>query len=546
MTGISVEEAKGYLEMCGGDVSKALNLCNDLGPDGGGSDNAVSPPNNGEWSEVHEVVFGKGPVPESWLCQGCEIFCEKAVVYKQEKNGPCGALAALNGLVQLEIIERPSSTAEEALMRAIGWLLFRCAVVKEKLISGARCDAHVNFTIFTAFWKADGIYMENGNYTSALNWLRSPQLTKISHAISKRGGLALLLYSAVATRGAARIRAETSDGLPLVTAPHAFCGPELLDLLLSGAARGDFFVSKDQIIKNAEEKYAVTSTLFRARGTIGFLSHDESTGRIVCDELKRPLRPIFILHGGDHFTLLFKNYEQNFWYHWNGLEPNRKLSLLRLSNSCQLDDPSPPPSARYKVRPGEIESIVQRSSTKLWYRDISYELSLVTPEFAHDDPTPSRPQSNNLPSSLNTAPPDIFDFGPQPNELPWRCLKCYHSRFQTASFGLNHSLLKCAVCGTGLRDDKGNPNWSIWCAYKDLPKSTQRRVDRSYAPKLLSVLRTRWIDVEVDVSTIVSSSSSSKSKDDKKTSSNNDDDDNNYCWRPIGHPDISASCAPVL
>ena len=68
------------------------------------------------------------------------------------------------------------------------------------------------------------------------------------------------------------------------------------------------------------------------------LSYAETeTGIPLCDALKTPKHPVWVIHGGDHFTLAFcsaypaDEKEVSFeMYHWNGLQPNRAMRTFKV------------------------------------------------------------------------------------------------------------------------------------------------------------------------------------------------------------------------
>lgn len=318
----------------------------------------------------------------------------------QEGNGPCGALAALNALMIAN---------EEPLWTTVTRSLERC-----------------------------------GDNTDR-----------------REGSIAEIVMSAARAKGPRTILEETRNES---LAGDLFCGTNLIDLLLTGRALGNFLEGQ---------------TKREAGDVVGFLSFD--THQIVCRELRTPLRPVWILHGGDHFTVFWLG-QRDVWYHWNGLEPHRKLSRLKLTHEdgrlLDWREEEKEQQTTYQApRVGHLESIVQSTKEKNW-RERRYELSLRTEGESPDE--------------------DSLDMGPAPptDESGWRCLRCYHSRYETGRFGLNEAKKEnCQHCGTHISE----AGWTIWRNYCDLPHKTQRRIDRDYAPPILATLRTRWRNVQVSV-----------------------------------------------
>ena len=87
--------------------------------------------------------------------------------------------------------------------------------------------------------------------------------------------------------------------------------------------------------------------------------------------------------------------------------------------------------------------------------------------------------------------------GPRTKGDAWRCASCYRDRFKTMNFGQQQlgDDHRCLFCGKSVQEAQ----WSMWIPYENLPRDVQMRVDRMFAPKLLNVLRTRWIDAEIEV-----------------------------------------------
>jgi hypothetical protein len=368
------------------------------------------------------------------------------------------------------------------------------------------------------------------------------RLTPVLGGLTGRGGVCLLCYSALLTRGldAAKADVALDSGLsPLVSGPHALCGTELVNLLLTGRARANV------------SAYGASGAKvdWRAPSPVGMLSRDEiESGMPLADELKSPTSPVYVVHGGDHFTVAWipSSPEARFQHRvkalfaaavaggaapndaaasalsaaaaeakgapgappcpagavdvvlWNGLPPNRRVGWVRLRGVDALAPAPPAPPAHkpshWRLCVGELESIVQADADDKRrapgaFKEHKYELSLVTPTVAaEDDASEARPSTE--------PPPVTFEQGaPPPAGASWRCASCYNTRFKTMCFGENAapSSPTCKFCG----QSQASAGWTIWKGYAELPPSVQRRVERSSGPKVLSVLRTRWPDAAI-------------------------------------------------
>ena len=555
ITGMPAEEAAGFLEMAGGNVEQAVAMYFEMQGGGGGGGFAApasnAAPAGGPTSPAHSILFGSGPVPPAWLDQGFEFStdAQSAVGIVQHKNGPCGALAAVNAEV-IAVMDCPMPSqvvTDGALLTALARILLRCRsggagpVVLAKWASSSDVGGEV------ATESIDGV--------AAADELSS-RLSPLLPSFKAKGGCVLFCYSCILTHGVDAVKSEANrdgGGVPLVSGPFALCGTELISLLLGGVARCNV---------GAYDPASGAKVTWRTAGDVGLISADElESGVPVCDVLKSPLKPVYVMHGGDHFTVLWhptasvqarlqarvkeifsqlmaaaaaqgggscapneaaaKALEQagreahtdpsylptsgeGFFdvAHWNGLPPNKQMGWLRI-RACGNDARAPAPSAPEKHTPtqwrltvGEIESIVQASPEDkkrlpgAW-KEHKYEIALVTPKVAEDDSaTPERP--------ADVPPPLRLEQGPKPSAgAAWRCASCYNTRFSTMCFGENSAPAgpNCKFCG----QSQELAGWTLWRSYAELPAGLQKRIDRTNGPKILKTLRTRWSDAAVSV-----------------------------------------------
>jgi len=289
------------------------------------------------------------------------------------------------------------------------------------------------------------------------------------------------------------------------------------------------------------------------RPPFGMLSFQElETGLPLADSLKSPANSVWILHGGDHFTLLFSSLtaplkisttaikantssdtgglgdesakivgkDLDMW-HWNGLPPaGPKLTRLAVNSPVGEISAAPPRHIKPYIKPvpGEIDEVVQahpadkKSRPNAWMT-WKYEVVL-----AMEDPTvqDSRTQEDvheivhkstshgaegrgDAAGACDNPTRHIFELpSPKENGLdqePWRCATCYRGRFKTMCFGQNNAGIDaCVHCGKW-REDAG---FSIWLSYSELPPNIQSLVSKRYAPKVLNLLRTKWPHAQVE------------------------------------------------
>eukprot|EP00036_Acanthoecidae_sp_10tr_P015979 CAMPEP_0206290282 /NCGR_PEP_ID=MMETSP0106_2-20121207/2541_1 /ASSEMBLY_ACC=CAM_ASM_000206 /TAXON_ID=81532 /ORGANISM="Acanthoeca-like sp., Strain 10tr" /LENGTH=522 /DNA_ID=CAMNT_0053720841 /DNA_START=68 /DNA_END=1636 /DNA_ORIENTATION=- len=480
ITGLPVEQATMYIEMAGGNLETAVSLFFDNA--GGGAAAAEAGdggrPAPADWAPAHTLLFGVSAVPASWADQGFEFgeSEESRLCILQKKNGPCGILAAVNAelVLQMGLPEPSTVVTDDDLAAVLCAILLRCA----------RGD-----TVCVAKWDDGG---SEGGAVAPLEIpadegsVRAAIVENIA-AYRACGGCVLLCHSVVCTRGIDAVKADVmADGgeLPLVYGPHSLCSSELVNLFVEGVCRGNVAAYDPSGVKSQWRT--------DKRSGVGLLSRMElESGVPLADELKSPRAPVFLLHGGDHFTFMWAGGDAAdgsvTWTHWNGLPPNRRLSTFTLS-PCSLE-PLEPAAESYKPthwRPviGELESVVQahrddKAAKPGQWRNWRYELALVNDVVLAEDSSPERPP--DVPKPLT------YDLG-DPPAGKWRCGSCYQTRFKTMCFGDNEPSDACVHCGR----PKVEAGWTIWRDYSDLPPGVRARVDRNFGPKVLSVLRTRW------------------------------------------------------
>mmetsp|Transcript_7216 Transcript_7216/g.8692 ORF Transcript_7216/g.8692 Transcript_7216/m.8692 type:complete len:393 (+) Transcript_7216:242-1420(+) len=308
-------------------------------------------------------------------------------------------------------------------------------------------------------------------------------------AFKAEGGVVLLIYSAVATRGPKKVREDISSGLGephLVIGHNWFCTSELMSLLMRGVACGNVGA------------YSIDGTYqdFSVPTKIGLLSMGEYEGTPMADPFKTPALPVWILHSGSHFTTIFDergakadasgSQPPSYLIHWNGLPPEGpRLSKVQIAaKQVAKKQPKIRKEVYYKPLPGEIEDVIQANSDDKKKMPNDWTTWTYEVILAVDDPTV---KGAERPSDL---PADIYSQGREPVGR-WRCASCYRRRFETGLFFFNDADDEnCTQC----KKSKADAGWSIWLPYADLPKSWQEKLTTRHAPKLVSILRTKWPD----------------------------------------------------
>lgn len=345
-------------------------------------------------------------------------------------------------------------------------------------------------------------------------------LTPVGPQLAAAGGVILLVLSAVATRSVGKVigdMAASGAEAQLVISPFHVCSSGLLNLLLIGRAEDNM-----SAYNNSGHKVD-----WGVESRIGLLSGIENELKILInDTLKFPTRPIYILHGRDHFTISFElpgskvtrsvddghTEEQQFsLVHWNGLPPGGpRFSLIDIVARASVAR-APAEAAQgigieYKPTINSIDSIVQahprdRAARPKQWRTWRYEVALViddpknvSPELPADH---ARPPTFELPEEV----PEAAIFPDRPDTASWRCRACYETRYQTMCFGMNEMTIGtpsdqvvCSHCGK----TKKEAGWTLWLPYERLPGGWQSHVDREDGPKITPLLGSKWPGCRVE------------------------------------------------
>eukprot|EP01125_Pyxidicula_operculata_P020870 TRINITY_DN7842_c0_g1_i1.p1 TRINITY_DN7842_c0_g1~~TRINITY_DN7842_c0_g1_i1.p1 ORF type:complete len:505 (+),score=106.33 TRINITY_DN7842_c0_g1_i1:38-1552(+) len=490
ITGMSEQDAIRYYEMAGGNVELAANLFFSEG-DWIPSDTPSQPSQPG-WNKPDWYTFvwpENKDIPASWIEQSLSFSSKEGhrLGIDQPKNGPCGVLAAIHGAVLAEMLDAgevldvnvPPST--KYIVKALSKILTICAS-EGNMPSIATWTGKVGEDV-----KIDQVPQSE---------LES-HLSNVIDNFLKPGGAVLAVYSAVLSRGVKKLRLELSeDGgqPPLVTGPNWLCTSDLVTLFMYGKPHGN--VSAYDPVSTQKEKWSEKESNIG----VGMISYSEiEAGVPIADGLKMPRHPIWLLHGGDHFTLLFSTKSEDYkkpnstftMYHWNGLPPaGPRMSTLTITAPRGEANPAPEKHVEkfYKSESGEIDDVVQshpddkNARPKEW-KTWRYEVVLYI-----DDPSV---KGAERPKDIPAEPK--FTLPPASDGEPWRCASCYATRFKTMCFGLNKGGDKCQHCNKSKQD----AGWSFWLHYNELPPKWQRSVTRRHAPKIISLLRTKWPTCEV-------------------------------------------------
>jgi len=496
--GVPEQEAQGYLEMAGGNPEVAVNLFLSMsGGGGGGGAGGSSQPKKDLGFDIPDWYSSVWPeietIPDAWLKQGMNFDEKVHLGIVQPKNGPCGVLAAVQAVMisqcrkKQNFSEKYKPSAED-----LG------SAITAILIQGTYDEKGQSSPAKICTWGSKGV----GKDVEVTETKTEKDLYEVVMKNIKQfqdpGGCVLLVYSATLTRGVEQIKKDiVSEGgeagyaLTIKAHGHWLCTSELVSLLIRGKAGGN--VGAFSQIGGAPHDWNM-------RLGVGLLTADEfKTGTVVCDKLKSPSSPVWLLHGGDHFTTLWANGDCSEskgatiqLFHWNGLPPGGpRLSEIKVKATFGVAPKAPRKKVDtyFKPRPGEIDSVVQAHPEDKKARPDMYDTWRYEVMLAVDDPSV---KGAERPKDLPPEP--TFEQGPEPQGA-WRCRTCYAQRFKTMHFKENPAgTTKCiGPCGK----DRKEAGWSIWLPFKDLPQTQKSIIHRREAPKIKNILWTKWPGAEI-------------------------------------------------
>jgi hypothetical protein len=336
MLGIDEGTAGMYLEMSGGDVDSAMSLYFSM-MEGGADESPAAAAAAGpgfERPEIYSMVWqdANREPPAAWMLQGLAFDAKGGLGLPQWENGPCGVLAVFQASVIARLHRTASADADAdaaaffqqgaaytpsrpLIAATVADILLQC-VDKTAPGGAAAAAAVVRLPRFTgAVGQAIAVVEVAGatHETVAAALLAAGDGGGngcLLDAFLSPGGAILLVYAALLTRGEAAVRRDMSaetgviEG-PLIVGPNSTCSMELTSLLLCGVAKPNVFAYHSAT--RALQDWPHTAPGEDGGLGVGMISHTEIQAKQpLADGLKSPRYPVWVLHSGDHFTVLFR------------------------------------------------------------------------------------------------------------------------------------------------------------------------------------------------------------------------------------------------
>jgi hypothetical protein len=195
---------------------------------------------------LHRALFGaERDFPPSWAEQGF-AFRDKGLLcgLRQHAGGPCGVLAVVQAMVIRELALQGSGDGFDALSASredAGAALISC-------LAGIVWSARVGRTAQVVSCTAHALppvreaaeHVRIRECKSEADVRDALQAAAGSYVRPRGGGVCLLLYSVLLTRGIAMVSRDSDFPSPLIL-PNGYCSQELVNLLAIGRAFSNVF-----------------------------------------------------------------------------------------------------------------------------------------------------------------------------------------------------------------------------------------------------------------------------------------------------------------
>nr|XP_020757327.1 probable ubiquitin carboxyl-terminal hydrolase MINDY-4 isoform X3 [Odocoileus virginianus texanus] len=268
--------------------------------------------------DIKTILFGSSfcCFNEEWKLQSFSFNDSVSLKYGivQNKGGPCGVLAAVQGCVLQKLLFEGDSSSDctrlqpsdarrtHCLALAIADIVWRAGGRERAVVTLASGTQHFSPT---GKYKADGVLE-----TLILHSLTCYEelVTFLQQSIHQFEagpyGCVLLTLSAILSRSTELVRQDFDVPTSHLIGAHGYCTQELVNLLLTGKAVSNVF--NDVVELDSGNGNITLLKGISSRSDIGFLSLFEHYN--VCQVgcfLKTPRFPIWVVCSESHFSVLF-------------------------------------------------------------------------------------------------------------------------------------------------------------------------------------------------------------------------------------------------
>uniref|UniRef100_A0A8B9WKT8 Ubiquitin carboxyl-terminal hydrolase MINDY n=1 Tax=Bos mutus grunniens TaxID=30521 RepID=A0A8B9WKT8_BOSMU len=268
--------------------------------------------------DIKTILFGSSfcCFSDEWKLQSFSFNDSVSLKYGivQNKGGPCGVLAAVQGCVLQKLLFEGDSSADCARLQPSNARRTHClalAIADIVWRAGGRERAVVTLASGTQHFSPTGKYKADGVLeTLILHSLTCYEelVTFLQQSIHQFEagpyGCVLLTLSAILSRSTELVRQDFDVPTSHLIGAHGYCTQELVNLLLTGKAVSNVF--NDVVELDSGSRGVTLLKGISTRSDIGFLSLFEHYN--VCQVgcfLKTPRFPIWVVCSESHFSVLF-------------------------------------------------------------------------------------------------------------------------------------------------------------------------------------------------------------------------------------------------
>ncbi|XP_039718587.1 putative ubiquitin carboxyl-terminal hydrolase MINDY-4 isoform X2 [Pteropus medius] len=269
--------------------------------------------------DIKTLLFGSSfcCFNEEWKLQSFSFSDAASLKYGivQNKGGPCGVLAAVQGCVLQKLLFEGDSRADctrqlqpsnthrtHCLALAIADIVWRAGGHRRAVVTLASGTQQFSPT---GKYKADGVLETLVLYTLTCYEELVTFLQQSVHQFEVGPyGCILLTLSAILSRSTELVRQDFDVPTSHLIGAHGYCTQELVNLLLTGKASSNTF--NDVVELDSGNGDVTLLKGIAARSDVGFLSLFEHYN--VCQVgcfLKTPRFPIWVVCSESHFSVLF-------------------------------------------------------------------------------------------------------------------------------------------------------------------------------------------------------------------------------------------------
>lgn len=282
---------------------------------------------------LHRALFGaEREFPPSWAAQGF-AFRDKGLLcgLRQHAGGPCGVLAVVQAMVIRELAVQGSGDGSDALAASRDDAGAALIASLAGIVWSARVGRMAQVALCTSQElppmreAAEHVLIRDCKSESDVRC--ALQAAAGSYVRPRGGGVCLLVYSVLLTRGIAMVARDADFPSPLIL-PNGYCSQELVNLLAIGRAFSNVFDGERVLgggggaVGDGGEGAEAECTRLRGiprRAPIGFLTLFERQGSLlhqgapggetglvkVGSNYKRPSGPTYVVQSEAHYSVLW-------------------------------------------------------------------------------------------------------------------------------------------------------------------------------------------------------------------------------------------------